>query len=183
MTTPKRHPTQPLEADADGFRRFKANSIVRYLLDSGPSDLNRIHAMDFSQEDREQFVQLIGYSYAGFGELDYVSPETYEAADVGTPTVKYMMYLEDLLHAANSQIGLARSALLKGDTQRAQKALDAYCEEHDRCEVRYLGVEQAAKLLESGILHPTPAFADEIEILTQRLMTTSIDEQQLRTGQ
>jgi len=33
---------------------------------------------DFSQEDREQFAQLIGYSLSGFGELSYVSDETCE---------------------------------------------------------------------------------------------------------
>jgi len=35
----------------------------------------------FPQEDREQFAQLIGYSLSGFGELDYVSDETYEVAE------------------------------------------------------------------------------------------------------
>ncbi len=37
--------------------------------------------MGFSDEDREQFAQLIGYSLNGFGELSYVSEETYEAAE------------------------------------------------------------------------------------------------------
>ncbi|GMV06748.1 MAG: hypothetical protein AMXMBFR53_30230 [Gemmatimonadota bacterium] len=34
----------------------------------------------FSVEDSEQFAQLIGYSLSGFGELSYVTDETYNAA-------------------------------------------------------------------------------------------------------
>lgn len=75
-----RHPIQPLETDAQGTLRFKGNAIVRHLLDNGGIDLNQIGRMTFSQEDREQFAQLIGYSHSGFGELSYVSDETYQAA-------------------------------------------------------------------------------------------------------
>jgi hypothetical protein len=42
--------------------------------------MNHLAEMDFSAEDREQFAQLIGYSLSGFGELDYVSDATYDAA-------------------------------------------------------------------------------------------------------
>jgi len=48
---------------------------VRFLLDMGPFDMNKLAIMDFSREDRIQFAQLIGYSQAGFGELSYVSDE------------------------------------------------------------------------------------------------------------
>ena len=74
------HPIQPLELDARGIVRFKANTIVRYLLDNGGIDLNKIACLQFPQADQEQFAQLIGYSHSGFGELSYVSDETYEAA-------------------------------------------------------------------------------------------------------
>lgn len=76
-----KHPIQPLDLDEHGTLRFKANAIVRHLLDNGGIDLNAIAMMEFSQEDREQFAQLIGYSLSGFGELSYVSDETYSAAD------------------------------------------------------------------------------------------------------
>lgn len=76
-----RHPIQPLALDASGVMRFKENAIVRYLLDEGGFDLNHIARKEFSQEDREQFAQLIGYSLSGFGELSYVSSDTYAAAD------------------------------------------------------------------------------------------------------
>jgi hypothetical protein len=75
-----KHPIQPLEKDANGTLRFKGNAIVRFLLDSGPHDMNTLAMKDFSQEDREQFAQLIGYSLPGFGDLSYVSDETYSAA-------------------------------------------------------------------------------------------------------
>jgi hypothetical protein len=76
-----KHPIQPLAKDEYGTLRFKENAIVRYLLDSGPSDMNSLSIMQFSINDREQFAQLIGYSLGGFGELDYVSDETYDKAE------------------------------------------------------------------------------------------------------
>ena len=76
----KQHPIQPLEKDPNGVLRFKENKIVRFLLDNGGYDMNQIATMSFSKEDREQFAQLIGYSLCGFGDLSYVSDETYERA-------------------------------------------------------------------------------------------------------
>ncbi|MFT3989964.1 MAG: hypothetical protein QM680_01005 [Luteolibacter sp.] len=76
----KSHPIQPLETDEDGILRFKKNAIVSHLLDCGGIDLNALARMDFPREDREQFAQLIGYSLSGFGDLSYVSDETYETA-------------------------------------------------------------------------------------------------------
>jgi hypothetical protein len=61
--------------------RFKENAIVRFLLDAGKFDMNDLALMPFSREDREQFAQLIGYSHSGFGELSYVSDETWELAE------------------------------------------------------------------------------------------------------
>lgn len=79
MTEP-RHPIQPLIAEQNGRLRFKENKIVRYLLDNGGIDLNKIACLNFSQEDSEQFAQLIGYSLDGFYELSYTRTETGEAA-------------------------------------------------------------------------------------------------------
>ena len=76
-----RHPIQPLVKDPHGVVRFKANGIVRFLLDNGGHDLNDLACRSFSTEDHEQFAQLIGYSLSGFGELGYVSDETYNTAE------------------------------------------------------------------------------------------------------
>lgn len=75
------HPLQPVEWDGQGVIRFKQNAIVRFLLDAGPFDLNMIAQMPFSREDHEHLAQLIGYSVSGYGDLSYVSDETYEKAD------------------------------------------------------------------------------------------------------
>jgi coenzyme F420-reducing hydrogenase delta subunit len=75
-----RHPIQPLEVAERGTLRFKANKIVQHLLDNGGIDLNQIAALRFSQEDQEQFAQLIGYSHSGAADLDYFSDETWQAA-------------------------------------------------------------------------------------------------------
>ena len=78
-------PIQPLELDDHETLRFIPNKIVQYILDNGGIDLNQIAFKaqtgdGFSQEDQEQFAQLIGYSLSGFGSLSYVSDETYESA-------------------------------------------------------------------------------------------------------
>lgn len=75
-----RHPMQPVKFDGATIR-FKANDIVRFLLDAGPFDMNQLAVMKFSREDREQFAQLIGYSVSGFGELSYVRPKIVTKAD------------------------------------------------------------------------------------------------------
>lgn len=75
---------QPV-VEKDKVIRFKENKIVRDLLDFASSrgmSLNQIAIGEYSQEDREQFVQLIGYSVCGFHELDYVSDLTADMASV-----------------------------------------------------------------------------------------------------
>jgi hypothetical protein len=73
------YPMQPLVLDGDTVR-FRTNPIVRFLLDAGPFDMNQLALMPFPDDAREQFAQLIGYSVGGYGELSYVSHESYEAA-------------------------------------------------------------------------------------------------------
>ena len=61
--------------------RFVENKIVTMLLDTHPNmDMNSISTGDFSDQERTQFSQLIGYSLNGFSELSYVDDEAYEAA-------------------------------------------------------------------------------------------------------
>jgi hypothetical protein len=74
MSKPK-HPMQEIAFDERGTIRFRENAIVRLLVDEanarGDMFLNRIHMMQFDEEDRIQFAQLIGYSVSGYGDLDY----------------------------------------------------------------------------------------------------------------
>lgn len=79
----RKHPMQRIVRAKDGVIRFQSNAIVRYLLDSGPFDLNHLATLGdlFDRDDWEQFAQLIGYSVSGAAELDYVSDETCEIAD------------------------------------------------------------------------------------------------------
>jgi hypothetical protein len=80
-----RHPLQPLLIDEHGTVRFKSNAIVIFLLEAGGIDMNMLAKLPFGQNDREQFAQLIGYSLSGFGDLSYVSDETFEAAQSQDP--------------------------------------------------------------------------------------------------
>lgn len=86
MTTPKKtklpaHPLQPVYVDDDGVARCRENAIVRFLLDAGPFDMNKLSMMPFDREDREQFAQLIGYSVSGLGDLGYVSDRVISKLD------------------------------------------------------------------------------------------------------
>jgi hypothetical protein len=75
-------PMQPIFVDEEGTCRFRQNHIVRFMLDAGPFDLNQLSCLpNIPREDWEQFAQLIGYSINGFGELSYVSEESYEKAE------------------------------------------------------------------------------------------------------
>lgn len=70
------HPMQPVGLDDNCVFRFKPNKIVQYLFHAGKLDLNQIAIMDFSDEDRMQLVQLLGYSVDGYSCLSYVSNES-----------------------------------------------------------------------------------------------------------
>lgn len=75
-----KHPIQPLERDKQGVIRFKANSIVQYLLKNGGLDLNDLvrAEAEFTRDDWDQFNQLIGYSHSGIPGVD---DEVWQAAD------------------------------------------------------------------------------------------------------
>jgi hypothetical protein len=75
-----KHPIQSIYVDANGVPRFRANAIVEFLLENGGLDLHTLGMMDFSNEDREQFSQLVGYSLSGYGGLHHVSDESDTAA-------------------------------------------------------------------------------------------------------
>jgi hypothetical protein len=67
----------PMQPIIDG--RFKENKIVRYCLENN-TDMNDIARQDFSDDDQMQFAQLIGYSIGGYGDLSYVTDESYYRA-------------------------------------------------------------------------------------------------------
>ena len=77
-----KNPIQPLAKDERGVLRFKANAIVQHLLESHPlCGMNKLASMDFTDDDRQQFAQLIGYSLSGYGELQsYVDDKAYSMA-------------------------------------------------------------------------------------------------------
>lgn len=74
-----KHPRQPVVTDARGVKRFKRNAIVRELLDRATAarimDMDAIALMNFSDEDQQQFAQLIGYSVSGYSELPYAGEQ------------------------------------------------------------------------------------------------------------
>lgn len=99
--------------------RFVANNIVRYLLDNGGIDLNKLAMLDFSTDDQEQFAQLIGYSLSGYSDLSYVSDESYNAAIKLQENPDYTEMqaineaLRDQLKEAREGVKLAATALFR----------------------------------------------------------------------
>jgi hypothetical protein len=71
---------QPLVRDEDGRIRFKENAIIDWLFNAGKLNLNEIAVMEFPAEDRMQLAQLLGYTIDGYGELSYVTDESYGKA-------------------------------------------------------------------------------------------------------
>lgn len=77
---PDMHPMQGVYADGS-IARFRPNKIVRWMLEENREgrlvDMNRIARMSstqrFTDDDHQQFAQLIGYSISGFEELSYHS--------------------------------------------------------------------------------------------------------------
>lgn len=79
---------QEVVFDSHGTLRFKENQIVRKLLDFSTEHgygLNEMALDDFSDDDRMQLAQLIGYSLSGYGTLSYVSDESYCQASASAP--------------------------------------------------------------------------------------------------
>lgn len=74
-------PMQPVYSDHLGTVRFVPNRIVDDLLTFASErghDMNKIACKDYTQEERMQFAQLIGYSVSGYSDLSDVSDESYE---------------------------------------------------------------------------------------------------------
>lgn len=71
---------QPVYKDKNGTLRFKENKIVSYLLAQSSKgikcDMNIIaqwcNSKNISDEDQQQFAQLIGYGVSDYGGLSYV---------------------------------------------------------------------------------------------------------------
>jgi len=72
------HPFQPIYMDDNGTVRFKPNKIVEHL---AKARLNDLSTLGFSDEDWDQFAQLIGYSVSAWGGLSYVSSENCKVGD------------------------------------------------------------------------------------------------------
>jgi len=87
------HPMQPIGFDESGTVRFKKNAIVRALLDEGAIGMNQIvirmnQKGGFSKEDYTQFIQLIGYSVSGAGELSAFDRKLIAQADAEASKVR-----------------------------------------------------------------------------------------------
>lgn len=96
------HPIQPVALDSNGVIRFKANAIIRKLVDDKLIDLNEISCWDIPKDDRSQFAQLMGYSLSGYGSLSFSDDLTYTAAyhmhhDNKTELEAKVEYLENLV--------------------------------------------------------------------------------------
>lgn len=79
-----KHPMQPIGYDDHGVLRFKRNAIVEGLLNEG-SDMNvimrRVLEGVYTREDYTQFIQLVGYSVSGAGDLSSFDRKVRKAAD------------------------------------------------------------------------------------------------------
>ena len=77
-----KHPMQPVVFDKHRVARFKANPIIRHLVDKYPNGLNSLTIdCKATAEDWSQLYLLIGYSVGGFGDLSGVPQSHVTKAD------------------------------------------------------------------------------------------------------
>lgn len=119
MTEPKQ-PNQPIIVDDCGTERFKANAIVRHLLHNGGIHLGQIAELPFSDDDRRQFHQLIGYSLCGFEELGFELPSREPQSDLTKQLETALMQCANVLAGVDmtkqsliNALEAARNALKK----------------------------------------------------------------------
>jgi hypothetical protein len=74
------NPIQPL-VTVNGIERFKANTLVSWLLDNGSKTMNDLARVECSDDDRQQFAQLIGYSLFGYCDLSYRDAQVVQVAE------------------------------------------------------------------------------------------------------
>ena len=77
-------PMQPIHVAEDGCIRFKKNRIVDDMLEHSRKHgfgLNEMAMRDYTDDERMQLAQLIGYSVSGYGNLSYASEESVAKAD------------------------------------------------------------------------------------------------------
>jgi hypothetical protein len=75
------NPMQPVIRDEDGVPRFKENALVAYLFRHGPLKMSQIVDLPFSEDDFEQFLQLIGYTVSGYQDYN-IREESKDAAEL-----------------------------------------------------------------------------------------------------
>jgi len=80
------HPMQPIYLDESGSPRFQANGIIKRIVNEGMVSLSEINMWvhrypGITQDDVDQFWQLIGYSLEGYSELAGSDVISNDAAD------------------------------------------------------------------------------------------------------
>lgn len=123
---------QPVVRADSGVARFKSNAIVHWMLAFGrmglPFDLNAILSEEFSTEDLEQLVQLLGYSLQGFEELSFVRQESVFKARAGESNLEEreqtITQLEQRLSSAERlAVGLAELVARHWSTRSPMRGL------------------------------------------------------------
>jgi hypothetical protein len=99
---------QEIEMDNEGIYRFKQNQILVDLLSSGLLDLNIIAATPYSNVDKMQLAQLLGYSVSGFGDLSFADTDIVETADLVVKLLRENPRCRVLAHGAEHIIVVAK---------------------------------------------------------------------------
>jgi len=106
-----RNPMQPMTTNQDGYHYFKANEIVKYILIASQVNIDEILCdPKFTDDDKRQFMQLVGFSLNRYGDMSCVDTEAYEIASVMaddpeiTEEAARIGYLENLLDTLRDKL-------------------------------------------------------------------------------
>jgi hypothetical protein len=74
------HPLQPTVIDDEGIARFKGNAFVEYLFEKSSMSIADMNLSEFSVEDREQMLQLLGIPVSEFVAMKDIRQSSVEEA-------------------------------------------------------------------------------------------------------
>jgi hypothetical protein len=117
----------PIQTIKDG--RFVENRIVTALLDSSSLDLNDLARMDFTNQERTQLLQLIGYSISGISCMDCVDNETFDAIEAierDSNSGSYMSQLEARNKSLREELAEVRSHIAQAASVLFEMHIDDF---------------------------------------------------------
>jgi hypothetical protein len=116
------HPLQQTVIDDEGIARFQGNAIVKHLFEKSAIAIEDLNTMDFTVEDREQMLQLLGLPVNDFAAMADVRQSSIEEAKkmIAASQAEDTLDMDGLLAAHRSFVAAFQTP--KADPAKAQES-------------------------------------------------------------